>query len=100
MKKIRVFKLSGLVFIVLMIAPFGGTEWTKGPFPTAVQAAGPAQVSKTDNTPVRIAVYSGEGAYFRSIRASLKMFQWMGADARRIMPQDIIAGTLDDFDIV
>ncbi|NIQ39600.1 MAG: hypothetical protein GTN81_13560 [Proteobacteria bacterium] len=57
-------------------------------------------VSKENNLPVRIAVYSGEGAFFRSITASMAMFQWMGAEAQRIDPQEIVEGKLEDFDVL
>jgi len=57
-------------------------------------------VLKRDGQPVRVAVYSGAGAYFRSIKAATQMFLWMGAEPRRITPQEIIEGKLKTFDIL
>jgi biotin--protein ligase len=57
-------------------------------------------VLKCDDQPVRVAVYSGEGAYFRSIKAATQMFLWMGAEPRRITPREIIEGKLNTFDIL
>lgn len=100
MKQTARFKIACFVFVFTLAATFSDFEWAERRDSGQAQAAGPSQVSRTDNTPVRIGVYSGEGAYFRSIRASLKMFQWMGTEAARITPQGIIAGKLDDFDIL
>jgi len=99
MEKTTPFILFFLFFVFILGVPFSRMEWTGDPFPPDVLAAGTSLVSKQDNSPVRIAVYSGEGAYFRSIKASLKMFQWMGAEARRITPEEIVAGKLKGFDI-
>jgi len=59
-----------------------------------------ARVLKSDGQTVRVAVYSGEGAYFRSIKAATRMFLWMGVEPQRIMPQEIIDGKLKSFDIL
>lgn len=56
--------------------------------------------AKENNLPVRIAVYSGEGAFFRSVTASTKMFQWMGAEVQKIYPEEIVEGKLNDLDIL
>jgi len=55
---------------------------------------------KRDGRPVRVAVYSGNGAYFRSIKAAMQMFLWMGSEPQRITPRDIIDGKLKSFDVL
>jgi glutamine amidotransferase-like uncharacterized protein len=57
-------------------------------------------VLKSDGQPVRVAIYDGEGAYFRSIKAATRMFLWMGAEPRCITPQEILKGKLKQFDIL
>ena len=59
-----------------------------------------ARVLRSDGQPVRAAIYSGDGAYFRSIKAATRMFLWMGAAPQRITPQEIIDGKLKSFDIL
>ncbi|UCD79662.1 MAG: Type 1 glutamine amidotransferase-like domain-containing protein [Desulfobacterales bacterium] len=55
---------------------------------------------KKNGQPVRVAIYSGEGTYFRSIKAATRMFLWMGAEPQRIKPREIIDGQLKSFDIL
>jgi glutamine amidotransferase-like uncharacterized protein len=57
-------------------------------------------VTNTDGQPVRVALYSGEGAFFRSIEAATHLFKWMGAEPKRITAREIIAGNLAQFDIL
>lgn len=57
-------------------------------------------VAKENNLPARIAVYSGEGAFFRSITASTKMFESMGTEVEKIYPEEIVEGKLNDFAIL
>jgi glutamine amidotransferase-like uncharacterized protein len=82
------------VYLALLIctAGFGGL------YPT--HADQQALVLKNDGQPVRVAIYSGDGAYFRSIKAATRMFLWMGAEPLRITPQEIIDGKLKSFDIL
>ena len=100
MKVILFFKLLLFVFVFILFPQIATTEWAGNwLFPQALAGA-KNLVSEKDNSPVRIAIYGGDGAFFRSIRAATKMFQWMGADVRRISPEEIIEGKLDDFDIL
>lgn len=94
------YNVSLFVLVIAFFFSFGSRLWTGNCLSSEARAAGKISVSKKDKSPVRIAVYSGDGAYFRSIRAATKMFEWMGADAQRITPQEIIAGKLDNFDIL
>ena len=94
------YKVSLFVLVIAFFFHFAPGLWTGNFISSEARAAGKISVSKKDKSPVRIAIYSGEGAYFRSIKAATKMFQWMGSDAQRITPQEIIAGKLDDFDIL
>jgi glutamine amidotransferase-like uncharacterized protein len=100
MRSILFFKLPCILFAILLFLYLSPEQWTVHGLSSEAFAAGKISVSKKDNSPVRIAIYSGDGAYFRSIKAATKMFEWMGADAQRITPEEIIAGKLDDFDIL
>jgi glutamine amidotransferase-like uncharacterized protein len=90
--------LLGTVFILLYHMP--AKEGADSCFSLEAFAAQSSQGSKSDSSPVRIAVYSGEGAFSRSIIAATKMFEWMGAETYQIAPEDIIAGKLENFDIL
>jgi glutamine amidotransferase-like uncharacterized protein len=68
--------------------------------PTPAHADKQSRVLKKNGQPVRVAIYSGKGSYFRSIKAATRMFLWMGAEPQRIIPQEIIAGKLKSFDIL
>jgi glutamine amidotransferase-like uncharacterized protein len=94
------YKVSLFVLVTFFFFHFGPGRWTGNFFLSNAGAAGKISVSNKDKSPVRIAIYSGEGAYFRSIKAATEMFQWMGADASRITPEEIIGGRLDDFDVL
>lgn len=94
------YKVSLFVLVIFFFFHFGPGRWTGNFFLSKAGAAGKISVSNKDKSPVRIAIYSGEGAYFRSIKAATEMFQWMGADASRITPEEIIGGGLDDFDVL
>ena len=85
---------SHMVYLALLICIAG----SGGLVPA--RADQQALVLKNDGQPVRVAIYSGEGAYFRSIKAATRMFLWMGAEPQRIMPQEIIDGKLKSFDIL
>ncbi len=100
MRVILFFKLPFIFFAIILLLCLAAEQWTVQGLSSEAFAAGKISVSKKDKSPVRIAIYSGEGAYFRSIKAATKMFEWMGADAQRITPEEIIAGKLDDFDIL
>jgi len=60
----------------------------------------PSRGINPSGQPVRVAVYSGDGAYFRSIKAAMRMFLWMGAEPQRITPREIIDGKLKSFDVL
>lgn len=77
--------------LVICIAAFGGLP---------AYADQQSRVLNHNGQPVRVAVYSGKGAYFRSIKAAIRMFLWMGAEPQRIMPREIIDGKLKSFDIL
>jgi glutamine amidotransferase-like uncharacterized protein len=66
---------------------------------TSDKGHGPLVLNK-DKQPVRVAIYTGDGAYFRSITAASQMFSWMGASPQRITPQDIKDDQLQSFDIL
>jgi len=67
---------------------------------SSANAGQSALVLNRNNQPVRVAIYSGEGAYFRSITAAGRMFSWMGAKPQPILPQEIKEGRLDSSDIL
>jgi glutamine amidotransferase-like uncharacterized protein len=85
---------------VTTILCFQIVPWTPGSHSFAAVTSDKPLVTRQNDSPVRIAVYSGEGAFFRSITASTKMFQWMGAEVQKIYPQEIIEGKLNAFDIL
>ena len=94
------YNVSLFVLVIAFFFHFGPGLWTGNFFISKAEAAGKILVSKKDKSPVRIAIYSGEGAYFRSIHAATEIFQWMGATASRITPEGIVDGKRDDFDIL
>ena len=94
------YQILLFAFVFLLCLNLGQGPGTGSFFLSDVWAAGKATVLKQDGSSVRIAIYSGEGAYFRSIKAATEMFHWMGAYASRITPEEIIAGKLDHFDIL
>jgi glutamine amidotransferase-like uncharacterized protein len=100
MRVILFFKLPFIFFAIILLLCLAAGQWTVQSLSSEAYAADKISVSKKDKSPVRIAIYSGDGAYFRSIKAATKMFEWMGADAQRITPEEIIAGKLDGFDIL
>ena len=85
---------SPLLYLVLAICIFLSADLRPA------QAGQQSRVLNHNGQPVRVAVYSGDGAYFRSIKAAIQMFLWMGAEPQRIMPREIIDGKLKSFDIL
>lgn len=85
---------SPVVYLVLLICMAVSAGLTPA------HADNQSRVLKKNGQRVRVAIYSGEGSYFRSIKAATRMFLWMGAEPQRIMPQEIIAGKLKSFDIL
>ena len=61
--------------------------------PTPAHADKQSRVLKKNGQPVRVAIYSGKGSYFRSIKAATRMFLWMGAEPQRIIPLDLFPGS-------
>ena len=69
-------------------------------FVSPSMAAEAPLIAKKDNSPIRIGVYSGEGAHPNSIKAAVKLFKWMDAEPQRITPQEILEDKLNHFDIL
>lgn len=80
------------VALVICVAASGGRP--------PAHADQPSRVLNHNGQPAQVAVYSGDGAYFRSIKAAIRMFLWMGAEPQRITPREIIAGKLKSFDVL
>ncbi len=88
--------LVGVILSALEIAP--ALPLRQGP--SEALAAETLLLSKMNKERLRIAVYGGEGAFDKSITASIRMFQWMGAESQRITPEQIVQGELRRFDIL
>ena len=85
---------SHLLYLILILSMAGAV----GLLPSRADQR--VRVANRDDQPVRVAIYSGQGAYFRSIKAATRMFIWMGAEPQRITPQEIIDGKLTSFDVL
>jgi glutamine amidotransferase-like uncharacterized protein len=59
-----------------------------------------AQEEYSDLTGIKVAVYNGVGVMGSSRIALYRMFEWMNATAGNITASEILAGELDDYDIL
>ncbi|MGD0624397.1 MAG: hypothetical protein ABSB32_06715 [Thermodesulfobacteriota bacterium] len=98
-KSFFILGLFFLLFLGLFCSPSAHLREFMGQH-TSWASAREASLLKKNGDRVRIAVYSGEGTYDKSITASVKMFQWMGADAQRITPAEIGEGKLARLDVL